>query len=825
MRILSVIRIKAYLKYGYDYLSEIIIRRADFQEHTIAEKDFKNLYPNDFEDMNLLLLQGHLDHLPGSDKRMLSTVVKLCYEFKHDYTIIESPRAVVFLVNNNERKIMRFNEIYKFSDGTLTRILEALDYRVKEFKVKRLNPVSAVNQTNDDAGLKSSDDEFVDDARKKNAQYLEKVGDKNGYEKDVRNQEEALRKQFDQATERLVGQGEATITNSTNKLNIVSPSVSAARQTFDNNDLSTDPLMPDLEDSTGIFRGAYDDEDVGAEADLNNLETTMNVSPIPTTRIHKDYPKDRIIGYINLAIQTRRMINFSEENAMVSYISKQRRTNHKDYQNCLFACFLSQIEPKKVIQALTDPSWIEAMQEELLQFKLQKIKRGIVVRNKARLVAQGYTQEEGIDYDEVFAPVARIEAIRVMDPIKCLIMGFNSQEHQDLTLIMKAIICIVKNSNVSSKNQLKINTHKLCLRKANMETMSISAIVYTSRKLKNGVQELQVMKLDKKELAIPGQTTTSKEFSNLLMAGSLPKTIINSMKQIHGIVDGKAVVITESSVRNDLPFDDEDGITCFTNDEIFENLALMGYEQLSTKLTFQKEPQTELLQTETPPTVSHEPQTEANIEQILLSPSIYQRKHKKIQKHKRAKKVTELPQTSMPLDLGAHEVVHKEGRQTRSEGVLEKPNEPPLSKGHTSGSEEGSMEHTFELTDIVPPIPHDSPLLGEEVKTAQDRVITILILRVKRLEKKRKARTLQPMQRRLFKGRVETSTDISLGEDASKQGRRNDKTKPMFTDIDFDMLDAEQITTIGPLHVSTADQVSTARPEVSAATPSTPPTT
>ncbi|GJV21564.1 hypothetical protein Tco_1370584 [Tanacetum coccineum] len=166
MRILSVVRIKAYSRYGYDYLSEIILRRADFQEHTIAEKDFKNL--------NLLLLQGHLDHLPVSDKRMLSTAVKQWtrnlvirqrvedfqlgiesyrtqlnltkpgwdttgYEFKHDYTIIESPRVVVFPVDNNDRKIMRFNEIYKFSDGTLTCILEALDYRVKEFKVKRLN--------------------------------------------------------------------------------------------------------------------------------------------------------------------------------------------------------------------------------------------------------------------------------------------------------------------------------------------------------------------------------------------------------------------------------------------------------------------------------------------------------------------------------------------------------------------------------------------------------------------------------------------------------------------------------------------------------------
>nr|GEW41227.1 hypothetical protein [Tanacetum cinerariifolium] len=77
MRILSVVRIKAYLRYEYDYLSEIFLRRADLQEHTIAEKDFKNLHPSDFKDLSLLLLQGHLDYLPGSDKRMLFTAVKL----------------------------------------------------------------------------------------------------------------------------------------------------------------------------------------------------------------------------------------------------------------------------------------------------------------------------------------------------------------------------------------------------------------------------------------------------------------------------------------------------------------------------------------------------------------------------------------------------------------------------------------------------------------------------------------------------------------------------------------------------------------------------
>nr|GFA74030.1 putative ribonuclease H-like domain-containing protein [Tanacetum cinerariifolium] len=98
-------------------------------------------------------------------------------------------------------------------------------------------------------------------------------------------------------------------------------------------------------------------ESYRVEADISNMETAITASPTPTLKIHKDHPKSQIIGPVDTSIQTKNK-------------SKEVLKNKKD-------------------------------------------ERGIVIRNKARLVAQRHTREEGIDYDEVFAPVARIEAIRL----------------------------------------------------------------------------------------------------------------------------------------------------------------------------------------------------------------------------------------------------------------------------------------------------------------------------------------------------------------------------------------------------------------------------
>nr|GEY67050.1 hypothetical protein [Tanacetum cinerariifolium] len=166
-------------------------------------------------------------------------------------------------------------------------------------------------------------------------------------------------------------------------------------------------LSNQFEDILGVTTNL--EESNGVEADVSNMEISITASPTPTLRIHTDHPKSQIIDHVDTPIQTR---NKSKEVGEQSFIATiHQKTDPAPLQFCIFSCFLSQVEPKKVSDALQDPRVRPIGTKWVLKNK--KDERGIVIRNKARLVAQGHTQEEGIDYDEVFAPVARIEAIRL----------------------------------------------------------------------------------------------------------------------------------------------------------------------------------------------------------------------------------------------------------------------------------------------------------------------------------------------------------------------------------------------------------------------------
>nr|GEU81668.1 hypothetical protein [Tanacetum cinerariifolium] len=109
----------------------------------------------------------------------------------------------------------------------------------------------------------------------------------------------------------------------------------------------------------------------GVEADVSNMETTITAGPTPTLRIHKDHPKSQIISPVDTPIQTRHKSKEVGEQSFISTI--HLKTDPTLIQFCLFLCFLSQVEPKNIFNALQDLSWVEAMQEELLQFKIQNV--------------------------------------------------------------------------------------------------------------------------------------------------------------------------------------------------------------------------------------------------------------------------------------------------------------------------------------------------------------------------------------------------------------------------------------------------------------------
>nr|GEX54416.1 putative ribonuclease H-like domain-containing protein [Tanacetum cinerariifolium] len=218
-------------------------------------------------------------------------------------------------------------------------------------------------------------------------------------------------------------QEEKDSVNSTNRVNVVSSTVNAASNEFNvvgrksSIELSDDPNTPELEDIS-IF--ADSNKDVfGALADLNNLESTFQVSPIPTTRIHMDHPLEQVIGVLYSAPQTRRMEKNLEEHGLVSTVNQ--RTNHKDLLNCLFACFfLSQMEPKTDKQKKS----VSLVMEMLLEKELELMPFWTTAKSKT-------VNEE-------------VQIHALVDGMKCLSLKQTASNEFSST-IASAIICLASN--------------------------------------------------------------------------------------------------------------------------------------------------------------------------------------------------------------------------------------------------------------------------------------------------------------------------------------------------------------------------------------------
>nr|GEV50113.1 copia protein [Tanacetum cinerariifolium] len=283
-----------------------------------------------------------------------------------------------------------------------------------------------------------------------------------------------------------------------------------------------------FEDILGVTTNSVDSD--GVEADVSNMETAITASPTPTLRIHKDHPKSQIISPVDTLIQTK---NKSKENL---------------------------VDCSKGVRPI-GTKWV---------LKNKKDERGIVIRNKARLVAQGHTQEEGIDYDEVFAPIARIEAIRLFLAYASF-MGFTVYQMDVKSAFLYGTI----------DEELCREFEALMHEKFQMSAMGELNFFL-------GLQVLQkedgiFLSQDK----YVGDILKKFGYSDFWSMARIETT--EEGTKILATVDGILRTVTKSSLRRNLKLQDEEGISSLLDTELFENLTLMGYNiSPNQKFTFQK---------------------------------------------------------------------------------------------------------------------------------------------------------------------------------------------------------------------------------------------
>ncbi|GJT76437.1 uncharacterized mitochondrial protein-like protein [Tanacetum coccineum] len=657
--------------------------------------------------------------------------------------------------------------------------------------------------------------------------------------------------------------------NSTNNVNTDSLTVNAADTNAVNAvggkksiELPFDPNMPVLEYNS-IFDFSNDEKNDDAVADMNNMDTTIQL--------------DRGYARRDSIIQVTRSLDFS------GFTEWKRAIGSK---------------------------WV---------FRNKKDERGIVIRNKARLVAQGYTQEEGVDYDEVFAPVARIEAIwlllayasfKILWCIKWMLKVLFSMgrlkkrcmyvNHQDLKtqtflieytrlkkhcmdyiklleLEVKTVSTLIKTQKppLKDENSKEVDVHMyrlmigslmyltssrpdimfavcVCARyQVNLKVSHLYAVKrifsdYAGASLDRksttrGCQFLGCRLISwqcKKQIVVANSKIEAEYVAPssccgqlyLILLGKGKKSIRLMMEKLfgmelelillHALVDGKKIIVTESSVRRDLQLEDDEGIDCLPNSTIFEELTRM-----SAKTTAWNEFSS---------TMASAIICLATNQKFNFSKYIFESMVRNLDNlsrkflmypRKPTRKDTQVPQSSIPSENVADEAVHKElgdslvrdattasslkaeqdsgninktrskatpnessslgttsgggpmcqeiigdtTAQTRFESVSKHFNDSLFARGNTLQSNEDRLKLN-ELMELCTNLQKKVFDL-EKTKTSQDNEIASLKRRVKKLEKRNRSRThgLKRLYKVGLSARIESSRDEeNLGEDASK---------------------------------------------------------
>nr|GEV30242.1 hypothetical protein [Tanacetum cinerariifolium] len=585
-----------------------------------------------------------------------------------------SLNSKAFRVFNSRTRIVEENLHIRFSESTPNVVGSRPDwlYDINALtRIMNYEPIVAGTQSNGFAGTKASDN--VGQARKETKHVKDYIllslwtanlpfsQDPKNTHDDGKKVDEDPRKENecnDQEKEDNV--------NNTSSVNAISSTVNAVGINEDN-ELLFDLNMLALED-VSIFNFSNDDEDDGIVVDMNNLDTTIQVSLIPTTRIHKDYPLDQ-------TFKTACLLAFYHKRTQNGNSCIERSNLDRGY-----AGRASTIQVTKSLDLVDLPNGKRAIGTKSF-FKNKNDERGIMIRNKARLVAQGYTQEEGIDYDEVFSLVARIKAIRLhlayvsfkdfvvyqMDVKSAFLYGKIEKEvyvcqppgFEDQTFLIeyirlikhciyyiKLLELVYVNDIIfgSTKKELCNAFERLMHEKFQMSFMGeLTFFLGLQVKQKKDGKEKKCVRLMMKKLF-----GMELELRLLVFWSTAMGKTINGEAKLHARVDGKKIIITEASIRRDLQLADEEGVDCLPNSIIFEQLALKGVTALFPTMVVQSK----LGEGSAMPTDPHHTLT------ILQSLSSQPQKTHKPRKLTR--KVTRIPHPSDPTEHGADEAIHKE---------------------------------------------------------------------------------------------------------------------------------------------------------------------